>query len=132
MSISAIKTNSLLDLNIDNDVDVIAIDESQFFKDLYKFVLRHENRNIVILIAGLDGDFNREMFGEILNCIPLCNSVTKLSAMCNVCKNGTLGSFSKRIINNNEKVYIGAKNEYLSVCRKHYFIPSNDVDNSDM
>ena len=70
-----------------------------------------------------------EMFGEILNCIPLCNSVTKLSAMCSICKNGTLGSFSKRIINNNEKVYIGANNEYLSVCRKHYFIPSNDLDN---
>jgi len=132
VSIYSNKTTSLLDLNIERKVDVIAIDEAQFFTDLYEFVLYHEHKNIVILIAGLDGDFNRGTFGEILKCIPLCNSVTKLSAMCSICKNGTLGSFSKRINNNNDKILIGAENEYISVCRKHYFIPSNDVDNSNM
>ena len=120
-TLSAYKTNSLLNLEIENNIDVIAIDEAQFFSDLYKFILLHENKPIVILIAGLDGDSKRQMFGEILNCIPLCNSVTKLSAMCNVCKNGTLGSFSKKVdADNSDTIYIGANEEYLSVCRKHY------------
>ena len=133
VTFNALKTNNLLDVKITDDIQIIAIDESQFFNDLYEFVKQHEHKNIVILIAGLDGDSNREMFGQILKCIPLCNSVTKLSAMCSICKDGTLGSFSKRInAENNEKIFVGASVEYLSVCRKHYFIPSNGYDNLNM
>lgn len=127
VSFDALKTNTLNNIQISNDIDIIAIDESQFFCDLYEFVKKYERKSIVILIAGLDGDYNREMFGDILKCIPLCNKVTKLSAMCNICKDGTLGAFSKRLsVENNDKIYIGANTEYLSVCRKHYFTPSND------
>ena len=130
VSFKALKTRNLLDVDISEYVQIIAIDESQFFNDLYDFVKKYEHRDIVILIAGLDGDSNREMFGEILKCIPLCNSVTKLSAMCSICRDGTLGSFSKRLCcENNQKVFVGATNEYLSVCRKHYFTPSNDYCN---
>ena len=118
---SAIKIRKLMDLQIDEKVNVIAIDEAQFFEDLFQFVKKHERKNIVILIAGLDGDYNRNVFGEILKCIPLCNSVTKLSAMCNICKDGTPGLFSKRKVDNsNETILVGAFSEYLSVCRKHY------------
>ena len=133
VSFTAFKTKKLLDVEICDDIKIVAIDESQFFDDLYDFVKRHEHKEIVILIAGLDGDSNREMFGQILKCIPLCNSVTKLSAMCNVCKDGTLGSFSKRIdTQNNNKIFVGSNRDYLSVCRKHYFIPSNDYGNLNM
>lgn len=121
ISFEAIKTNNLLDLEI-NNYDVIAIDESQFFNNLKTFVQMHEKKNINIIIAGLDGDSNREKFGEILDLIPICNKVTKLSAMCAMCKDGTLGIFSKKIIDNNDKICIGASKEYLSVCRKCYFI----------
>lgn len=132
LSFSALKAESLLNLHIDNNIDVIAIDESQFFCDLFEFVQRYEHRKVVILISGLDGDSNREMFGDILKCIPLCNSVIKLSAMCSICKDGTLGSFSKRLDTvNKDKIFIGANNEYVSVCRKHYFTPSNDFRNLD-
>ena len=129
---SALKINKLLDVDVSDDVDVIAIDEGQFFNDLYEFVLREETRKVVILIAGLDGDSERQTFGEILKCIPLCNSVTKLSAMCNLCKDGTLGSFSKRINPfNNDKVLIGTSKDYCSVCRYHYIIPSSDARSSN-
>jgi thymidine kinase len=121
LKMDALKAAHLCNVFIEEDVDIIAIDEAQFFDDLYNFVLMNEKKNIVILIAGLDGDSNREMFGEILKCIPLCNNVVKLSAMCNICKDGTKGSFSKRLTSNKNKVCIGAEQEFMSVCRKHYF-----------
>ena len=118
---NAVKTEYLTNLEISKDIDVIAIDESQFFADLYNFVLIHERKNIVILIAGLDGDSNRDIFGEIYKCIPLSNNVTKLSAMCSICKDGTLGVFSKRLCNNKETICIGSDDRFQSVCRKHFF-----------
>jgi thymidine kinase len=131
-TMDAIKSDSLLSVTVDSNVDVIAIDEAQFFHDLYDFITVHENKKIVILIAGLDGDSNRETFGEILKCIPLCNKVTKLSALCSICCNGTEASFSKRLTSNSNKVCIGAISEYLAVCRKHYFNPSIDDSSQDM
>jgi len=118
----ATKTNKLCNLDIDSRTDIIAIDEAQFFDDLYEFVLLHERKDLVILIAGLDGDSNRDIFGQIIKCIPLCNSVTKLTAMCSICKDGTAGVFSKRFMKSTEKVCIGAHNEFASVCRKHFFL----------
>jgi len=127
ITMKAVKTNKLCSVTVDSNIDIIAIDESQFFYDLYDFIILHENKNIVILISGLDGDSNREPFGQILKCIPLCNSVTKLSAMCSLCKDGTPGVFSKRLVNSNEQILIGSNNEFISVCRNH-FIPSTDLD----
>lgn len=126
LTMKATKTKNLLELDIDSKVDVIAIDEAQFFDDLYDFVQIHERKELVIIIAGLDGDFNREIFGEIYKCIPLCNSITKLSAMCSICRNGNAGCFSKRNAKGDEQVLIGAKAEYSAVCRKHFFTPSSD------
>ena len=52
--------------------------------------------------------------------------------MCNVCKDGTPGSFSNRLIDITDQVYVGATDEYISVCRKHFLsIPSNGSDSLD-
>ena len=59
---------------------VVGIDEAQFFPDLLDFVREMEHEKTLI-IAGLDGDSNREPFGQILLCIPLCDSVVKLTAL---------------------------------------------------
>ena len=79
--------------------DIIGIDEAQFFNDLKEFVLYSE-RNKSVIISGLDGDSNREPFGQILDCIPLCDSVEKLTAMDMTSKDGTPAIFTKRIVNN--------------------------------
>ena len=121
MIMSAVKTDKLCALEIDPDVDIVAIDEAQFFEDLYEFLVMNETRkNLVILISGLDGDSNRKSFGQIFKCIPLCNTVTKLCAMCSICKDGTPGVFSKRLSSSTDQVCIGAGHEFISVCRKHY------------
>ena len=103
-----------------NDVDVIGIDEAQFFDDLVDFVLAIENLNKIVIIAGLDGDSDRKPFGKILECIPLCDSVVKLTALDMVKKDGTPAVFSKRISKNNDRVLIGNDDSYVAVSRSSY------------
>lgn len=119
----AIKCDYLFDI-IDSDgyksAIVIGIDEAQFFKDLYKFVLHAEGDGKVIIIAGLDGDYNRKPFGQILDCIPLCDEVIKLNAMDMLLNDGTPGIFTKRVIDDENQICIGAKGEYIAVSRDNY------------
>jgi len=99
--------------------DVILINEGQFFEDLYPAVKHMLDHGKKIYICGLDGDFERNKFGQILDLIPLCDKVTKLISLCSLCKNGTPGIFSKRITSEKEQTVIGSDN-YIPVCRIHY------------
>jgi thymidine kinase len=118
----AIKTTNLLNLDFLPIPDCIGIDEAQFFPDLFDFISYMERFNVVIIIAGLDGDFKRNNFGQIHQCIPLCDTVTKLSAMCCECKDGTPGIFTKKKdSSNNSVIDIGGNDKFVSVCRFHYF-----------
>lgn len=124
VKIPCIKTNNLLDLIDSEDVyfsQVILINEGQFFPDLYLFVedmLSIVNKK-TIYVCGLDGDFKRNRFGDIIDLIPLCDKVTKLTSLCSICKDGTPGIFSKRITNEKEQTVVGADN-YIPVCRNCY------------
>ena len=100
--------------------DVIGIDEAQFFPDLLEFIKQTERDNKIIIIAGLDGDSNRKPFGQILDCIPLCDEVTKLTAMDMILKDGTPAIFTKRLVDNSDQICVGAKNEYAAVSRMNY------------
>ena len=99
--------------------EVILINEGQFFDNLHEVVKDMLKNNKVVYVCGLDGDFERKKFGEILDLIPLCDKVTKLTSLCSLCKNGTPGIFSMRISNEKEQTVIGSKN-YLPVCRNCY------------
>ena len=97
---------------------VILINEAQFFEDLYIVVKKLvEDHNKIVYICGLDGDYRRESFGDILKLIPLCDEITKKHAICNFCKNGNRGIFTKRLTNETKQKMIGYEN-YESVCRK--------------
>lgn len=99
--------------------NVILINEGQFFPDLEEFVkilLKHGKK---IYVCGLDGDFERKKFGQILDLIPICDKVTKLTSLCSICKNGTPGIFSKRITQEKEQTIVGSDN-YIPVCRNCY------------
>lgn len=97
--------------------DVILINEGQFFEDLYDTVVDMLNNNKKIYICGLDGDFQRNKFGQILDLIPLCDKVTKLTSLCSICKNGTSGIFSMRLTTEKQQTLVGSDN-YVPVCRK--------------
>ena len=115
-----ITLDSLSELN-NNDNKYIIIEEAQFFNDLYQFVIYQVDileKNIIVV--GLDGDSNRENFGEIYKLLPICDEIIKLKAYCSICKNGTFGIFSKRISDNKSKILIGSDKDYIAVCRKCY------------
>ena len=79
-------------------------------------------RGINVFIVGLDGDFNRNKFGEILDLIPYADTCTKIHSLCKICKDGTPGIFSKRINNCKDQTQIGANDTYIPVCRQHYLL----------
>lgn len=106
---------------------VILINEGQFFDDLYETVLDMLNHNKRVYVCGLDGDFNRNKFGQILDLIPLCDKVTKLTSLCAKCKDGTRGIFSLRLSCEKEQTVVNSDN-YIPVCRKCY----NDSNQSTM
>ena len=116
------KTGEKKDLwahNAVRDSEVILINEGQFFPDLYDVVVDMLRCNKKIYICGLDGDFERKKFGQILDLIPLCDKVTKLTSLCSQCKNGTPGIFSMRLTNETAQTIVGSDN-YIPVCRKCY------------
>jgi thymidine kinase len=118
--IPCIQTSTLTRVTNDMDnFDVILINEGQFFDDLYDFVVDMLKFNKKIYVSGLDGDFKREKFGKILDLIPLCDKVTKMTSLCSLCKNGTPGLFSMRLTNEKEQMLIGSSN-YIPVCRYCY------------
>jgi thymidine kinase len=137
IKIPCIKTNELFSLcigesNLQNRIkvdmsEVILINEGQFFPDLYDFVNILLSRGKQIYICGLDGDFERKKFGQILDLIPLCDKVTKLTSLCSLCRNGTPGIFSMRLTNEKEQTLVGSDN-YIPVCRKCY--DKNNGDNT--
>lgn len=103
---------------------VILINEGQFFDDLYEVVNDMINHGKQVYVCGLDGDFERKKFGQILDLIPLCDKVTKLTSLCSKCKNGTPGIFSMRLTNEKEQTIVGSQN-YIPVCRSCFMFKHN-------
>jgi thymidine kinase len=98
--------------------DIILINEGQFFPDLYESVCELvEIHKKHVYICGLDGDFKRDKFGKMLDLIPLCDKVTKLSAICVNCKRPAI--FSKRLTKEEQQIVIGSNN-YEPMCRECY------------
>ena len=120
----AIKFSHLMNIpdELFNKAEVIGIDEAQFFPDLYEFVLKCEAADKTVVIAGLDGDSDRKPFGQILQCIPLCDSVTKLTAMDMISKDGSDAIFSLRLKNVSQdgQVCVGAADKFVAVNRSNY------------
>ena len=111
-----------------HDADVILINEGQFFPDLHKVAMSMvEEYGKEVYICGLDGDFNRRKFGQMLDLIPLCNTVTKLNANCHICDEAAL--FSHRITAEKDQVVIGSDN-YIPLCRGCYLKNYNSTKSS--
>lgn len=101
--------------------DVIIVNELQFFKDCYKVIIDWlDNDCKTIICAGLDGDYLKEPFGDLVKLIPHCDDIVKLKSYCNICNNGTGALFSKKIINDGKLISVGGEGKYIPVCRTHY------------
>ena len=118
------KLEDIEDLVRSGQYNVIAIDEGQFFTDLYKHVTKWADELPVhIVISGLDGTSERTPFGDMLRLIPHAEEVERLSAFCAVCRDGTVAVYSKYFgasPKDENGVVIGGVETYKPVCRKHF------------
>ncbi|EGG22668.1 thymidine kinase [Cavenderia fasciculata] len=100
------------------DYDVIGIDEGQFFQDIVPFSEDLANRGKTVIVAALDGTFQRKPFGTVLELVPKAESITKLTAVCMQCFKDA--PFTKRIVPDETVELIGGADKYISVCRECY------------
>lgn len=112
---------SNLDKKIYENSQFILIDESQFFTDLYEFVIKALSDNKNILIVGLNGDINCKPFNNILNLIPHADNVKHLTSLCHKCRKPTKAFMHYRINKKiKDKISVGGIHEYMVLCRNHY------------
>ena len=117
-SIPVKSANDILKL-IDN-VDVVAIDEAQFFDlEIVGVCNKIANDGVRVIVAGLDMDFKGNPFGPMPYLMAVAEFVTKVHAICT--ETGNLANFSHRISKNNELVLLGEKSEYEPLSRAAFF-----------
>ena len=101
------------------DVDVIGIDEAQFFDNgLLDVSVALANQGIRVIIAGLDMDFKGKPFGPIPGLMAVADHITKVHAICMRC--GDVAQFSHRFSNTDKLVLLGEKDQYEPLCRSCY------------
>ena len=103
-------------LLLSGDIDVVGIDEAQFFDNALPEVCNKlANQGIRVIVAGLDMDFKGNPFGPMPALCAIADDVTKVHAICVEC--GRLAGYSHRLINNEKLVLLGEKEEYQPLCR---------------
>ena len=98
------------------DFDVIGIDEGQFFNDIVSFCEMTANHGKIVIVSSLQGTFLRGAFPTILELIPKCEKIKKLTAICKLCKQN--GSFTYRTASKDCQSMIGGENMYMPLCRE--------------
>ena len=120
-----IKTENLLDLKEDflDQFRYIAIDESQFFKDLESFVKKELKKDKFIHCVGLISDTEKNKFGDLLNIFSLADNIRQLKAFCPYCKTWDKNAcFTKWAGKEDKKTIIEVSDSknYLPVCGTHF------------
>ena len=106
-------------LLLSGDIDVVGIDEAQFFDEgLVAVCNQMANQGVRVIVAGLDMDFKGKPFGPMPALCAIADDVTKVHAICVEC--GRLAGFSHRLIQNDKLVLLGEKEEYQPLCRACY------------
>ena len=124
-----------------DDFDVIGVDEGQFvsflfFKKKRKFIYfllkkysdlipvceNAANRGKIVIVAALDGSFQRKPFGSVMDLVPKAEVVSKLTAVCMQCFRDA--AFTKRIAGGSAIEEIGGSDKYIAVCRQCFMDPS--------
>lgn len=106
---------------------LVVVEEAQFFGDLVPFVTQAVDADAKhVVVVGLDGDAERRPFGRVLDLIPHADRITKLTAMCKLCADGTPAIFTFAAADDAAasaalgEACVGAADKYMPMCRKHY------------
>ncbi|CRK82619.1 thymidine kinase [Neobacillus massiliamazoniensis] len=114
--------------HVESDIEIIAIDEVQFFDEgIVRVVQQLADSGHRVIAAGLDQDFRGEPFGQMPELMAIAEQVTKLQAVCTVC--GSPSSRTQRLIDGRPASYhdpvilVGAAEAYEPRCRHHHEVP---------
>lgn len=127
---SAIPVETAADIReqVEKDTTVVAIDEAQFFDmEVVDVAQELAERNVRVIVAGLDMDFRGEPFGPIPILMSKAEKVDKLHAICMTC--GNEASRTQRLVNGKPARYddpvviVGASEMYEARCREHHQVP---------
>lgn len=121
-----------LDQLVDPSIEIVGIDEIQFFPEqTIDIIHKWLDEDIRVIVAGLDLDFRGEPFGIVPKLLALADEVSKLRAICMVC--GNEANFSQRLINgqpasyDDETILVGGEECYEPRCRKCFVIDRKPV-----
>lgn len=106
-------------------VDVIGIDEAQFFDDSLVAAVRDlafDRKRVIV--AGLDLDYLGEPFGPMPQILAQAEFVSKQLAICMIC--GAPAKFTQRLTDSHQRIEIGATGMYEARCRMHYEPPTEE------
>ena len=111
-----------------NDVEVVGIDEAQFFDDNLPEVCNQlANSGIRVIVAGLDMDFKGRPFGPMPHLMAIAEYVTKVHAIC--VRTGGLAQYSYRLTESDKIVELGATESYLPLSREAYIEAKKEEQN---
>ncbi len=106
-------------LLLTSDVEVVGIDEAQFFDmELVNVCNQLANSGVRVIVAGLDMDFKGQPFGPMPALLACAEYVTKVHAICMHC--GSLAHISHRKTNETNLVLLGETDSYEPLCRDCY------------
>lgn len=109
-----------------SDIEVVGIDEAQFFDDgLPDVCTELANMGIRVIAAGLDMDFQGRPFGPMPRLMAMAEYVTKVHAICVRC--GELATFSHRTTASKELVLLGETDSYQPLCRSCFTAARSDA-----
>lgn len=103
-------------LHLDDEVEVIAIDEAQFFDSSIVGICNDlADRGYRVIVAGLDQDYRGEPFGSMPQLLAIAEYVTKNLAICVKC--GNPANRTQRLTHDSQRIVVGSTETYEARCR---------------
>lgn len=110
---------------VDDRTEVVGIDEAQFFDaKLVEVCDKLANQGKRVIVAGLDTDFRRVPFSPIPELLSIAEYISKMLAICVRC--GNPANCTQRLIENSERILVGAAGAYEARCRRCYEAPAEE------
>lgn len=115
-------------LMLSTDVEVVGVDEAQFFdKGLVDVCNTLADRGVRVIVAGLDMDYLAKPFGPMPDLLAVADYITKVHAICMKC--GNLAQYTHRKTSDNKRVLLGETDTYEPLCRRCYQNEMNNQNN---
>ncbi len=112
----AVGSSESLEARVEEETQVVAIDEAQFFdRGIIDVAQRLADRGMRVIVAGLDQDYLGRPFHPMPELMAIAEDVTKVHAVCTVC--GAEASRSQRLISDSGTVLVGGSESYEARCR---------------